>query len=355
MNAAFWKNKKVLVTGHTGFKGSWLSLWLKHLGAEVYGVSLPPTSSPNLFERASIESLVSHHYLDICDGDSLSKLFLEIQPEIVLHLAAQSLVRYSYKNPVETYMTNVIGTLNVLEAIRAVGSVRVGIMVTTDKCYENEERERGYREDEPMGGHDPYSSSKGCAELLIASYRRSFFPDKDFDEHRTSIASVRAGNVIGGGDWAEDRLIPDFIRAIEAGSDIEVRNPLAVRPWQHVLDALSGYLRLATVLYDDNSMAGGWNFGPDDSDAQPVQWLVERMIDLSGNRISWATDEDSHPHEAHYLKLDCQKAKTQLGWTPTWKLDRALEKVVEWHLAEMSGADMAQVSYQQIDEYMNEA
>lgn len=352
---SFWNKKKVLVTGHTGFKGSWLCMWLRKLGAEVYGVSLSPTSSPNLFEKASVSTGLGHYVEDIRDKNAMERLFSEIAPEVVFHLAAQSLVKYSYRNPVETYSTNVLGTLNILEAIRSVETVRVGIMVTTDKCYENQERESGYQEHEPMGGHDPYSSSKACAELLISSYRRSFFPSESFEQHGTSIASVRAGNVIGGGDWAENRLIPDFIRSIEADTDIVIRNPQAVRPWQHVLDALSGYLKLAEDLNEDNGLAGAWNFGPKDSDARPVQWIVEKMIQLSGKGIGWKLDEEFHPHEAHFLKLDCRKANTKLGWSPTWTLDQALEKVVDWHLADMSGDNLSNVSLRQIGEYMNDS
>ncbi|MEM6513120.1 MAG: CDP-glucose 4,6-dehydratase [Pseudomonadota bacterium] len=353
MNPSFWKNKRVLITGHTGFKGAWLSLWLERLGAEVHGVSLPPKDSPNLFEKASIHSVLSHHCLDIRNREQLGQLLTRIQPEIVFHLAAQSLVRYSYENPLETYETNVIGTLNVLEAVRAAGSVRQAIIITTDKVYENHERDAGYKEHEPLGGHDPYSSSKACAELLVSSYRRSFFPDSLFDQHKMSIASVRAGNVIGGGDWAKDRLIPDFVRAIESGSDIVIRNPSAVRPWQHVLDALSGYLALTEAMSTQPGFAGAWNFGPAENDARPVRWIVEKMISLSGKQVSWSQDGGEHPHEAGYLRLDCRKANEELDWQPTWSLDSALEKVVEWHLADASGRDARETSIKQIEDYMN--
>ena len=355
VNTSFWSQKRILVTGHTGFKGGWLCVWLKELGADVHGVSLPPVSFPNFFEKSSVSSGMQSIYEDIRDSSAINKIFLEVRPEIVIHMAAQPLVRKSYADPVETYATNVMGTLNILEAIRSVNTVRAGIMVTTDKCYENHERLSGYKEHEPMGGHDPYSSSKACAELLISSYRRSFFSNESYDQHGTSIASVRAGNVIGGGDWAEDRLIPDFIRAIEIGEDIIIRNPNAIRPWQHVLDALFGYLELAENLYEDNSFVGAWNFGPREGNEKPVQWVVDKLIQLSGKNVSWKADDRSHPHEANYLKLDCEKANSLLGWHPKWDLENALERVMEWHLADMSGGNLSILSLQQISEYMNEA
>jgi len=350
----FWNGKKVLITGHTGFKGSWLSLWLKHLGADLIGVSLDPPTKPSLYEQANVaEGMISLRE-DIRNGDAVKAIFRKYKPEIVFHLAAQPLVRYSYQNPVETYETNVMGSLHVLEAVRCINTVRSIIMVTTDKCYENKEWVWGYRENEPMGGHDPYSSSKGAAELLIASYRHSYFPSDKYSEHATAVASVRAGNVIGGGDWAEDRLIPDIIRAVKDDKKIRIRNPNSIRPWQHVLEPLSGYIQLAKSLHSDGAQfSEAWNFGPIDRDAKPVQWIVEYITKKWGRESSWELDEGNHPHEANYLKLDCSKANENLSWRPKWNLEMALSKIIEWHEAETNNADMREVSVKQINEYMS--
>jgi len=354
VDTEFWKNKKVLITGHTGFKGSWLSLWLQSMGSQVVGVSLEPPTNPSLYKQARVaEDMVSLR-ADIRDLDKIKEIFYEHKPEIVFHLAAQPLVRYSYHNPVETYQTNVMGTLNILEAIRNVDSVRAAVMITTDKCYENHEWEWGYRENEPMGGHDPYSSSKGCAELLIASYRDSYFPVSNYNKHKTAIASVRAGNVIGGGDWADDRLIPDIIRAVQSNSTVHIRNPNSIRPWQHVFEPLDGYIELAEKLFvSGEQYAEAWNFGPKEEDAKPVQWIVERMTKSWGEDANWIVDESEHPHEANYLKLDCSKAHSKLSWWPKWQLDNTLGKIIEWHKEEQKGSDMKSFSLSQIECYMN--
>jgi len=354
MDSAFWKEKKVLITGHTGFKGSWLSLWLQSLGADVVGVSLDPPTTPSLYEQAQVgEEMISLRE-DIRDLDKVKSIFVEYQPEIVFHLAAQSLVRYSYREPVETYATNVMGSLHILEAIRACKSVRGAVMITTDKCYENREWEWGYREIEPMGGHDPYSSSKGCAELLIASYRDSYFPTQKYSQHQTAIATVRAGNVIGGGDWAEDRLIPDIIRAFESSEMVHVRNPNAIRPWQHVLEPLAGYIELAERLdVDGVQWAEAWNFGPKEEDAKSVEWIVKEMTQLWGENAEWCIDEGEHPHEASYLKLDCSKAHAKLGWRPRWDLGQALKQIVAWHKETATGPIAKKLCQKQITEYMN--
>lgn len=353
VNKSFWKDKIVLITGHTGFKGSWLALWLQKMGSNVIGVSLEPPTSPSIYEQARVAENMDSLRADIRDLDAIKEIFNTYKPEIVFHLAAQPLVRYSYREPVETYQTNVMGTLNILEGIRSVNTVRAAVMITTDKCYENKEWEWGYRENEPMGGHDPYSSSKGCAELLIASYRDSYFPAVSFNKHKTAIASVRAGNVIGGGDWAEDRLIPDIIRAVQSNETVHIRNPHAVRPWQHVLEPLDGYIQLAEKLYISGDMyAQAWNFGPKEEDAKPVQWIVEKMTEQWGEDAKWVVDDGEHPHEANYLKLDCSKAHTKLSWRPKWSLETALEKIIEWHKYESEDADMKNITINQINEYM---
>lgn len=349
MNPAFWQGRRVLMTGHTGFKGGWLSLWLQAMGTRVVGFALPPPTKPSLFEIARVGSGMTSLIGDIRDLPHLETVFAEYRPEIVIHMAAQSLVRRSYAEPVETYATNVMGTVNLLEAVRVTDSVRAVVNVTSDKCYENREWVWGYRENEAMGGYDPYSSSKGCAELVTAAYRRSFFSQ---DSHRVALASVRAGNVIGGGDWAADRLIPDILQAIEQGGPASIRSPQAVRPWQHVLEPLAGYLALAEKLHEEGSAyAEGWNFGPDDEDAKPVQWIVERLATAWGEGASWTLDAGLHPHEANYLELDCSKAKLRLGWQPRWHLDRALDAIVEWHRAYLRGEDMRDLTLRQIAEY----
>ncbi|MFK5857318.1 MAG: CDP-glucose 4,6-dehydratase [Bacteroidota bacterium] len=356
MTPDFWKNKIVFISGHTGFKGAWLSLWLQNLGAKVIGYALSPPTKPSLFEKADIASGIHSIKGDIRNLKQLKKVFNKYQPEIVFHLAAQSLVRYSYQEPVETYETNVMGTLNILEAIRDIKSVRAVIMVTTDKCYENKEWPWAYRENEALGGYDPYSSSKGCAELLISSYRNSYFSNKTFNEHRTAIASVRAGNVIGGGDWADDRLIPDIIRAFQANNMVNIRNPDAIRPWQHVLEPLAGYMKLAERLYNNGiDYAQAWNFGPLEQDAKPVQWIVKQMANMWSNEAGWKIIKDDVFHEANYLKLDCSKAHNQLDWWPKWDLKTALQKIVHWHKVEVGvkvkGEALRKLCLEQIHDY----
>ena len=357
MDAVFWEGKKVLITGHTGFKGSWLSLWLKSMGADIVGVSLDPPTTPSLYEQACVAGDMVSLREDIRDLHKMKDIFTEYQPEIVFHLAAQPLVRYSYSEPVETYATNVMGTLHILEAIRASKSVRTAaVMITTDKCYENHEQEQGYSEDEPMGGHDPYSSSKGCAELLISSYRDSYFPKNEYPrQHQTAIASARAGNVIGGGDWAEDRLIPDAIRAFQDHETVQIRNPNAIRPWQHVLEPLVGYIELAERLYTDGTQwAEAWNFGPKEEDEKSVELIIKEMTQLWGNDANWQHDEGTHPHEARYLKLDCSKARNKLKWSPIWNLSRAMVETVRWYKAWHNQANMHDFTLQQIKTYQQE-
>lgn len=345
----FWFGKRVFLTGHTGFKGSWLSLWLQSMGAELYGYALNPPTNPALFEEANVAQGMSSTIGDIRDYASLLAALKQSQAEIVIHMAAQPLVRLSYDQPVETYATNVMGTVNLLEAIRKVDGVRAVVNVTTDKCYENQEWVWGYREDEPMGGHDPYSNSKGCAELVSSAYRKSFFTEAGI-----AMATARAGNVIGGGDWALDRLVPDILRALQQGAPVMVRNPNAVRPWQHVLEPLSGYLLLAQSLYEHGQVdAEGWNFGPAEEDARPVQWIVERLCNLWGGGASWTLQQGHHPHEAHFLKLDISKARQRLQWVPSWTLEVALDRIVEWNQVWLSGADMRGCSLAQIREYQS--
>lgn len=354
VNPSFWKGKRVLLTGHTGFKGSWLSLWLQSMGAQVVGYALNPPTDPCLFETAEVAKGMTSIIGDIRDLEHLSRLFAEHQPEIVIHMAAQPLVRYSYIEPVETYSTNVMGTVNLLEAVRSTKSVKAVVNVTTDKCYENREWAWGYRENEAMGGYDPYSSSKGCAELVTAAYRNSYFHPDKYKEHGVAIASARAGNVIGGGDWADDRLIPDIMRAISASEPVNIRNPHAIRPWQHVLEPLAGYLVLAQKLCEEGATcAEGWNFGPNDEDAKPVQWIVEKLTRSWGDGASWVVDGGEHPHEAHYLKLDCSKAKSRLDWHPRWRLEEALDAIVEWQRAYQDGKAIKSVTQEQIQRYMS--
>lgn len=348
----FWKSKKVFLTGHTGFKGSWLCLWLTSLGAEVTGYALEPPTEPSLFALAGVGGLVRSVIADVRDLERLKREMAAASPEIVIHMAAQPLVRDSYKIPVETYAINVMGTVHLLEAVRGCPSVRAVVNVTTDKVYENREWVWGYRENEPFGGYDPYSNSKGCSELVTAAYRSSYFNPARFDEHRVALASARAGNVIGGGDWATDRLVPDCIQALLSGRPVLIRNPHAIRPWQHVLEPLSGYLLLARRLYKEGALfAGGWNFGPPEEDARPVQWLVERLCALWGEGAVWELDKGDHPHEAHYLKLDCSKARAELGWRPRWGLERALERIVDWSRVYRDQGNLGDVCLAQIEEY----
>ena len=355
VDPSFWNGKRVFLAGHTGFKGGWLSLWLTSMGAKVTGYALAPNTRPNFFQVANVESnLEKSHIADIRDLEKLQKAMAEAKPEIVIHMAAQPLVRYSYVNPVETYATNVMGTVHVLESIRSLDSVRAAVVVTTDKCYENKEWAWGYRENEPMGGHDPYSNSKGCAELVTSAYRQSYFAPEKYDQHKVAIASARAGNVIGGGDWSDDRLIPDAIKAFEAKEALVIRNPLATRPWQHVLEPLSGYLVLAQALYQEGAkFDGGWNFGPRDEDARPVQEVISLLIKNWGSAASWTQDQSEQPHEAHSLKLDCSKARQYLNWIPRWNLEQAIENITQWQQAHQQQSNMREISLKQITTYQN--
>lgn len=351
----FWSGKKVFLTGHTGFKGGWLTVWLSSMGAQVTGLSLAPNTDPNLFDAASISSLCRQsHIEDIRHLDAVRNAMVLAKPDIVIHMAAQPLVRHSYTNPVETYATNVMGTVHVLEAIRSCSSVKAAVIVTTDKCYENKEWVWGYRENESMGGYDPYSNSKGCAELVTSSYRQSFFPEKEYSTHGVAIASARAGNVIGGGDWSTDRLIPDAIAAFEAHQPLMIRNPLATRPWQHVLEPLSGYLMLAQALYEEGALFNGaWNFGPREEDARSVQEVVELLISKWGQGASWQQDGKPAPHEAHFLKLDCSKARQELGWMPNWSLEQSVDAIFEWQQVFCASGKVLEKMQQQIDAYVS--
>jgi CDP-glucose 4,6-dehydratase len=348
---AFWRGKRVLLTGHTGFKGSWLSLWLQSMGSTLRGVALMPPTSPALFDVARVAEGMEHRIADIRDFAAVKAQMNEFQPEIVIHMAAQPLVRESYLQPIDTYAINVMGTVHVLEAARHTGSVRAIVNITTDKCYENGEWVWGYREDEAMGGYDPYSSSKGCAELVSSAYRRSFLKDASI-----AMATARAGNVIGGGDWAADRLIPDILRALQDRKAVLIRNPQAVRPWQHVLEPLSGYLLLAERLFiHGQADAEAWNFGPNQDDARPVQWIVERLCERWGDDSSWELQRGNHPHEASFLNLDTGKARHRLKWTPRWSLETALDRTTEWHQAWLKGQDMRALCQSQIVRYGSDA
>jgi len=347
MSPEFWRGKRIFLTGHTGFKGGWLSLWLTEMGAEVHGYAQLPPSEPNLFTVASVQDrLASSTIADIRDIDAVARAMQAARPDVVFHLAAQSLVRHSYVAPVETYAINVMGAANLLEAVRQTPSVSAVVNVTTDKCYENREWVWPYRENEALGGFDPYSSSKACSELVTAAYRRSFL-----EPAGVHLASARAGNVIGGGDWAVDRLVPDFLRALDVGLPLVIRSPSATRPWQHVLEPLSGYLVLAEKLFTEGGgFAEGWNFGPEEIDARPVQWIVESLCQRVPG-ASWECDASPQPHEANTLKLDSSKAKVRLGWRPRWNLHTALCMTLDWHQAWKSGGDMAAICVRQIQEY----
>jgi len=348
MNPAFWRGKRVFLTGHTGFKGGWLALWLTELGAEVYGYALAPPTEPNFFTLCTLKDRLARSTLaDIRDASALTRALQTAQPEIVLHLAAQPLVRHSYTAPVDTYAVNVMGTVNLMEAVRHLSGVQAVVNVTTDKCYENREWIWPYRENEAMGGFDPYSSSKGCSELVTTAYRRSFLAPAGIH-----LASARAGNVIGGGDWAVDRLIPDCLRAMDNKQPLLLRAPGAIRPWQHVCEPLSGYLLLAERLCTSGEeYAEAWNFGPDSSDARSVQWIVEQIYSGVPD-AHWQTDPSAQPHEAHALTLDSAKARTLLGWRPRWPLSTALDMTLAWHKTWRQGQDMAALSLQQIQQYM---
>jgi CDP-glucose 4,6-dehydratase len=354
VNSQFWRNKRVFLTGHTGFKGSWMSLWLQSLGAELTGYSLQPPTSPSLFEVAGVADGMVSILGDVRDFDALLNAIRQAKPEIVIHMAAQPLVRYSYANPVETYATNVMGVVHLLESIRQVQGVRAVVNVTTDKCYENKEWLWSYRENESMGGYDPYSNSKGCAELVTSAFRNSYFNPETYQQHGVALGSARAGNVIGGGDWALDRLVPDIMRAIIDGKRVNIRSPHAIRPWQHVLEPLAGYLALAEKLFVDGAaFAEGWNFGPRETDARPVQWIVEQLTKKWSDQASWELDKNPQPHEASYLKLDISKAVARLDWAPGMSLEEALGLIVSWNRAFVAGEKMKQVTLDQISNYQN--
>ena len=351
--SGIFKDCKVLITGHTGFKGSWLALLLHQLGADVYGYALEPPTNPSLFKEAGIDKLMTSFIGDIRDFDHLLKVVKQVQPEVIIHMAAQPLVRESYKNPIETYSTNVMGTVNLFEAIRLTSGIKAVVNVTTDKCYENREWNWGYRENEPMGGYDPYSNSKGCSELVTSSFRNSFFNPTDYENHGIALASARAGNVIGGGDWAADRLIPDFFRAISKGEKVLIRSPYAIRPWQHVLDPLSGYLTLiAKLLTKGPAFAQAYNFGPDDNDAQNVEWITKTICALWGQNASYEIDNNPQPHESNYLKLDCSKVKAELNWHPRWNISTALQSIVEWNKTWLAGDNVREICYTQINNFL---
>lgn len=349
----FWSGKSVFLTGHTGFKGGWLSLWLQSLGATVTGYALNPPTNPNLFTLASVEKGMHSIIGDIRDLDHLKKAMKEANPDILIHMAAQPLVRYSYTNPIETYATNVMGTVHVLEAARDNHNIRAILNVTSDKCYDNREIDRGYREDESMGGFDPYSNSKGCAELVSSAYRNSFFNIDQYQEHGVALATARAGNVIGGGDWAKDRLIPDFMRAIEAKQKVSIRNPYAIRPWQHVLELLSGYMMLCQKLYKEGpNFSESFNFGPDEKDAKNVEWIANQLVKAWGDGAAFEVCSNTPSlHEAHFLKLDSTKARQKLGWQTKWNIDLALKKISAWHKAYLKGEDMQLYSLHDIKMY----
>jgi CDP-glucose 4,6-dehydratase len=357
MNLEFWRDKKVLLTGHTGFKGSWLSLWLQQLGADVAGYSLDVPTEPSLYDLADVGKGMRSLSGDVRDLATMSAFISDLNPEVVIHMAAQSLVRRSYSDPIETFGTNVMGTANLLESVRGADAARVVVVVTSDKCYENMERQSGYREEEPLGGYDPYSSSKGCAELVTAAYRNSFFNPAEFEDHCTAVASVRAGNVIGGGDWAEDRLIPDIIAALQSGQVPEVRNPDAVRPWQFVLEPLNGYLTLAERLWQHGpAYASAWNFGPSDTDATSVAYIVEQLARRWAGDSYWrpAATPDQ-PHEATYLKLDSSKARSQLDWAPVLDLETSLDWIVKWYKLHYDANQAREVTLAQIAEFQQRA
>jgi CDP-glucose 4,6-dehydratase len=327
-------------------------LWLHQLGAEVTGYALDPPTDPSLFELCGVDKLVHSIISDVRDLKTLKLAISEARPEIVIHMAAQPLVRDSYANPVETYEINVMGTVNLLEAVRTCPGIRAVVNVTTDKCYENREWIWGYRENEPLGGYDPYSSSKACSELVTAAYRRSFFNPDQYREHGVAVASARAGNVIGGGDWGKDRLIPDCIRAFLRGESVQIRDPSAIRPWQHVLEPLYGYLLLAYKLYEEGARyGGGWNFGPNEADTRTVEWVVNRLAENWGSQAGFSIKEGEHPHEASFLKLDCSKAITLLGWHPRWDVEKAIDLTVQWVKAYKRGENLREVSFRQIEDY----
>lgn len=347
-----WRGRRVFITGHTGFKGGWLAIWLASRGAIIRGYALDQIAGPSFFSEARVGSVLEDVRGNICDASALGAALSQFEPEVVFHLAAQPLVRYSYSDPVGTFETNVVGTARVLDAVRRAPSVRAVVSVTTDKCYENKEWHWGYRENDPLGGYDPYSSSKACAEIVSAAYRQSFFSTSSSEKHPCAIATARAGNVIGGGDWSSDRLIPDLIRGFLAKDAVKIRRPHAIRPWQHVLEPLLGYIQLAEkLLSGDPKYATAYNFGPSDEDAKPVGWIVEHMTKIWAEGASWVLDEEPGVHEAGYLKLDASRARAELGWYPRLHLDQALEWLVDWYKAWQAGSDMYKFTLQQITAY----
>ncbi|MBT3935650.1 MAG: CDP-glucose 4,6-dehydratase [Bacteroidetes bacterium] len=349
-----YQDKKVLVTGHTGFKGSWLCILLNKLGADVYGYALEPPTVPSLFVEANVGELITSYIGDIRNLNYLNKVISKIKPEIVIHMAAQPLVLESYRDPIQTYETNVMGVVNLFEAVKNVAGIKAVLNVTTDKCYENKEWDWGYRENEPLGGYDPYSSSKACSEIVTASYRNSFFNPANFSEHGVAIASARAGNVIGGGDFADNRLIPDFINAISNKETVKIRNPHAIRPWQHVLEPITGYLILAKNLYlYGPKFTGAWNFGPNDNDARTVEWIIDSICKYWGKGASYLIDGVPKQHEAGFLKLDSSKARMKLGWTPNWDIEMTLKSIVEWNTALINGENAYDITSEQIDKYFS--
>ncbi|EKQ67874.1 CDP-glucose 4,6-dehydratase [Leptolyngbyaceae cyanobacterium JSC-12] len=353
MDLDFWQGKRVLLTGHTGFKGSWLSLWLQSVGVELVGYALQPPTNPSLFEIARVANEMTSIMGDISDYEHLRQVVVEFQPEIVIHMAAQTVVSTSYLDPVANYSTNVMGTAHILEAIRQVSSVRSVVIITSDKCYENREWVWGYRETDALGGYDPYSSSKACAELVSAAYRNSFFNPNNYSEHGVAIATARAGNVIAGGDWTASGLIADIVRSLLQNQPVQIRNPYATRPWQHVLDALNGYLILAENLYHKGpAFTEAWNFGPYESSIKPVGWIVEHMLSLWGEGAAWELDKASHFHEQISLGLDSSKARIKMGWRPKLSLEAALEQIVSWSKAYRAGEDMNQLTKATIHQFM---
>jgi CDP-glucose 4,6-dehydratase len=352
-----FRGRRVLVTGHTGFKGGWLAAWLLDLGAEVTGLALAPATEPSLFDELGLARRLDDRRGDVRDSDTLMREIAEARPDVIFHMAAQAIVRLAYAEPAPTFATNVMGTVHLLDAVRRAGRPCTVVVVTSDKCYEDLGARRPYREDDPLGGHDPYSASKGAAELVVASYRRSFFPPERFEAHRVSVATVRAGNVIGGGDWSRDRIVPDIVKALLSGHPARVRNPAAVRPWQHVLDALSGYLWLgARMLSEDPAgLSGAWNFGPDPTDAIPVSELTKRLL-LAWGSGSWLDARESDAvHETGFLSLDATKAKQRLGWSPTWRVGEAIDATVAWYKAAARGAALDAVTAGQIASFTDQA
>ena len=354
MNSNFWKNKKVLLTGHTGFKGSWLSIWLKKLGVELVGFSKDIPTKPSLFEIAKVSEGMTSITGNIEDFTAIQKVLKENKPEIVIHMAAQSLVRKSYEEPINTFATNVMGTVNLLQAVKTTGSTLVLINITSDKCYENKGTEKAFSENSPMGGYDPYSSSKGCAELVTSSFRNSFFNLKEFERHGCSLSSVRSGNVIGGGDWAKDRLIPDIMNSISKRIPTQIRNTRSIRPWQFVLEPLFGYLILAQRMWEEGKeFSEPWNFGPDETDCKSVKWILEKISKELDDRFSWKEDTRDNPHEAEMLKLDCNKAKKRLGWKTKLDVNETIEWTVNWYKEYFKNSDMKEYTENQIDKFMS--